>query len=146
MDNKFREEYEDLFVFLRNSDLVGTRLNLEADNIMNDYTLEGKTGTNKFIININDDATSLSFLKPEPNTEHRLVSLLSEFYDYDKDIDVSYTIKDINEPEKEINVYEWVLDKERIKKIQNSETISYPHYITNVEIRDNSIEEKPKNK
>ena len=144
MDNKFREEYEDLFVFLRNSDLVGTRLNLEADNIMNDYTLEGKTGTNKFIININDDATSLSFLKPEPNTEHRLVSLLSEFYD--KDIDVSYTIKDINEPEKEINVYEWVLDKERIKKIQNSETISYPHYITNVEIRDNSIEEKPKNK
>lgn len=144
MDNKFREEYEDLFVFLRNSDLVGTRLNLEADNIMNDYTLEGKTGTNKFIININDDATSLSFLKPEPNTEHRLVSLLSEFYD--KDIDVSYTIKDINEPEKEINVYEWVLDKERIKKIQNSETMSYPHYITNVEIRDNSIEEKPKNK
>ena len=99
MENEFREDYENLFVYLRKCDLPGFRLNLEVGRAMQYITLEGKSLLNRFEI-------------------------------------------DMNDVKREVKVYEWIKNKDRIKKIENSETVEYPLYITNIKKYKENDEEK----
>ena len=142
MKDNYREEYENLFVYLRKCDLMGVRLNLEVGRTNEFITLEGTMLLNRFEIDINDDDISLSFDYGDIFMEKKMEILLSEYLK--KDMDISYSIKDINDPKREVKVYEWVKNKERISKIENSETVEYPLYITNINKRIKTTEEKTK--
>ena len=142
MKDNYREEYENLFVYLRKCDLMGVRLNLEVGRTNEFITLEGTMLLNRFEIDINDDDISLSFDYGDIFMEKKMEILLSEYLK--KDMDISYSIKDMNDPKREVKVYEWVKNKERISKIENSETVEYPLYITNINKRIKTTEEKTK--
>ena len=142
MKDNYREEYENLFVYLRKCDLMGVRLNLEVGRTNEFITLEGTMLLNRFEIDINDDDISLSFDYGDIFMEKKMEILLSEYLK--KDMDISYSIKDMNDPKREVKVYEWVKNKERISKIENSETVEYPLYITNINKRIKITEEKTK--
>lgn len=142
MKDNYREEYENLFVYLRKCDLMGVRLNLEVGRTNEFITLEGTMLLNRFEIDINDDDISLSFDSGDIFMEKKMEILLSEYLK--KDMDISYSIKDMNDPKREVKVYEWVKNKERISKIENSETVEYPLYITNINKRIKTTEEKTK--
>lgn len=142
MKDNYREEYENLFVYLRKCDLMGVRLNLEVGRTNEFITLEGTMLLNRFEIDINDDDISLSFDYGDIFIEKKMEILLSEYLK--KDMDISYSIKDMNDPKREVKVYEWVKNKDRISKIENSETVEYPLYITNINKRIKTTEEKTK--
>ena len=142
MKDNYREEYENLFVYLRKCDLMGVRLNLEVGRTDEFITLEGTMLLNRFEIDINDDDISLSFDYGDIFMEKKMEILLSEYLK--KDTDISYSIKDMNDQKREVKVYEWVKNKERISKIENSETVQYPLYITNINKRIKTTEEKTK--
>jgi hypothetical protein len=46
--------------------------------------------------------------------------------------DISYSIKDFEDEDVDIKVYEWGIDLDRVKKIETSDLLNYPRYITNV--------------
>lgn len=125
-----KEQYEDLFVFLRNNSLFGTRLELDVDNVLGICYLNGYTKSNSFMIDIKEDGVSLVFSKEEPGYEGKLVALLN--YYYQDSVDVSYNIMDLGDVDNVMKAYEWTSSKEKIEAIKKSESIKYPHYITNV--------------
>ncbi len=127
-----REEFENLFVFLRESDLIGTRLDLQVNEEFDDYYIEGTTATNKFMIDMGEDNVSISFGREDESYEDRLVNLLDTFFD--KDVNLSYKIRNITDTSKCMKVYEWTNNKDRVDKLITSEAVEYPHFITDVKI------------
>ena len=140
MENEFREDYENLFVYLRKCDLPGFRLNLEVGRAMQYITLEGKSLLNRFEIDMNEDDVSISFDSEDIFLEKKMEILLNNFLN--QELDISYSIKDMNDVKREVKVYEWIKNKDRIKKIENSETVEYPLYITNIKKYKENDEEK----
>ena len=61
--------------------------------------------------------------------------ILDVLDDYKRIIpNVEYMIKDLNDKNVEIKVYEWNCDNKRYNKIQNSEIVSPPRYIDSPKI------------
>ncbi len=126
-----KEEYENLFLHLINGIEFGLKLDLSNDEVMDEYYLTGRILDNNFDIYIGDnDFLSVSYHGSNPNYEEQLLTSLSEYKGVSPEI--SYTIKDLNDVERNIKVYEWGVDLERSKKIESSELVDYPQYIVDV--------------
>ena len=139
-----KEQYENLFLFLRTNNIFGTRLELEADDVMNVYYLNGYTNSNKFFIDIKEDGISLSFAKGDKDLEEKLVSQINE---YNQDtVDISYDILDLNDIDRVVKVYEWTKNKDRIDAIKKSETMEFPYFTANVKVYKQEEETKGKKK
>lgn len=126
-----KEEYENLLLHLINGIKFGLKLDLSNDEIMDEYYLTGRILDNYFDIYIGDnDFLSVSYHGSNQTYEEQLLTSLSEYKGGSPEI--SYTIKDLNDVERNIKVYEWGVDLERSKKIESSELVDYPHYIVDV--------------
>lgn len=126
-----KEEYENLFLHLINGIEFGLKLDLSNDEIMDEYYLTGRILDNNFDIYIGDnDFLSVSYHGNNQTYEEQLLTSLSEYKGVSPEI--SYTIKDLNDVERNIKVYEWGVDLERSKKIESSELVDYPQYIVDV--------------
>ena len=109
----------------------GLKLDLSNDEIMDEYYLTGRILDNNFDIYIGDnDFLSVSYHGNNQTYEEQLLTSLSEYKGVSPEI--SYTIKDLNDVERNIKVYEWGVDLERSKKIESSELVDYPQYIVDV--------------
>ena len=126
-----KEEYENLFLHLINGIEFGLKLDLSNDEIMDEYYLTGRILDNNFDIYIGDnDFLSVSYHGSNQTYEEQLLTCLSDYKGVSPEI--SYTIKDLNDVERNIKVYEWGVDLERSKKIESSELVDYPQYIVDV--------------
>ena len=126
-----KEEYENLFLHLINGIEFGLKLDLSNDEIMDEYYLTGRILDNNFDIYIGDnDFLSVCYHGNNQTYEEQLLTSLSEYKGVSPEI--SYTIKDLNDVERNIKVYEWGVDLERSKKIESSELVDYPQYIVDV--------------
>lgn len=126
-----REEYENLFLHLINKIGSDLRIDLTNDEVMNEYYLNGNIFSNNFDIHIGDDnSLSFTFFGNNHKYEELILSCLSEYQEVTPD--VSYTIKDFEDKNANIKVYEWGIDKDKIKKIEANELLDYPRYITDI--------------
>ncbi len=126
-----KEEYENLFIYLIKNINFGLKLDLNNDDIINVYYLSGKILDNSFDITLgSDNSLSFSFYGDNKKYEEQLLTCLNNYKEVKPDI--SYSIKDFEDEDVDIKVYEWGIDLDRVKKIETSDLLNYPRYITNV--------------
>ncbi len=132
MSSSLREEYENLFLFLRNNLKLGVRIDLDVDEYTDVYYLSGKMRGTEFTIDIIDGDLSVSIKNGGNLRDAYLEDVLSE---YKKERpSVQYFVRDITNPHRMIRVFEWTDKLERVDALINNTTLEYPFFVTGVEL------------
>ena len=128
-----KNEYQNIFAFLREKISDGMRLDFYSDDLKEDYYLTGNMFGNKFGIEVKDEnEISFVYYGKTRKYEQNILDALSEYKGDTPNVD--YEIRDLIDKNVDIKVYEWNCDIKRYNMIQNSEIVSHPRYIVNPRI------------
>ena len=126
------EDYQNVFVFLVERLRDGGRINLESDEFIDAYYIEGNYKGMEFAIDGINKGMALSFKNGDENSQKYLVGLLGDFQNETPLL--TYSIKDSKDPNKNIKVYEWTNRKERIDELSATYDIKDSTYIEGLEV------------
>jgi len=133
------EFFENLFVHLRKRIKLGVRLDLVRDQFMDEYYLNGTLRGTKFSIDLSEDGEVITTFNTGANEKNIKIVEESICEFTGEEPSVTYTLKDMNDPKKNMHVIEWTRSKERLDKIRFSEIVSFPHYVTDIDIKINDL-------